>query len=43
MIDLTKTEFMTKEQMREAAPAVFTHDSHQMRFLSITPTFQPQR
>ena len=24
MIDLTKTEFMTKEQMREAAPAVFT-------------------
>ena len=24
MIDLTKTEFMTKEQMREVAPAVFT-------------------
>ena len=24
MIDLNKTEFMTKEQMREAAPAVFT-------------------
>jgi len=24
MIDLTKTDFMTKEQMREAAPAVFT-------------------
>ena len=24
MIDLTKTEFMTKEQMQEAAPAVFT-------------------
>jgi len=24
MIDLTKTEFMTKEQMRKAAPAVFT-------------------
>ena len=24
MVDLTKTDFMTKEQMREAAPAVFT-------------------